>query len=72
MELEVNSLAYFALIVSVISTIVASISAYLSLKAINIMKSQLKIQSRQEKIGYIKDIVEYLDKNPITITKVDS
>ena len=72
MESEVNSLAYFALVISVISTIVAGISAYLSFRAINIMKSQLDIQSRQEKVGYIKDIVEYLNKNSISITKVDS
>ena len=72
MESEVNNLAYFALVVSVISTIVASISAYLSYKAMKIMKSQFELQSRQEKVGYIKDIVEYFTKYPITITKIDS
>ncbi|WP_457743956.1 hypothetical protein [Sulfurimonas sp.] len=72
MESEVNNLAYLALVISVISTIVAGISAYLSFRAINIMKSQLDIQSRQETVGYIKDIVEYLNKNPILITKIGS
>ncbi len=72
MESEVNNLAYFALAVSVISTIVASISAFLSYRAMKIMKSQFELQSTQAVVSNIKDILEFLDKNHITKKKVDS